>query len=54
MKVKELSNNWTTIHFPDRAIIKADLKYMSKEQIENFLDTDVEILPLVKGHYKAI
>ena len=53
MKVKELNNNWKSIHFWDRTIIKADLKYMSKEQIEHL--NNVKVRPdNVKGHYSAI
>lgn len=52
MKVKELNNNWKSIHFCDRTIIKADLKYMSQAQKEH-LD-NIPIVPdIAKGHYSA-
>lgn len=52
MKVKELNNNWKSIHFSDRVIIKVDLKYMSQAQKEH-LDNITIVPDIAKGHYSA-
>ena len=53
VKVKELNENWKVIWFCDRAIMKCDLKYMSKEQIERLNNVYVKS-DIAKGHYRAV
>ena len=40
MKVKDF-NNWKRVVFNDRVILKSDMEYMSAEQKENLLNTEV-------------
>ena len=51
MKLKDCMN-WKAVHFEDRTILKADLKYLSAWQQESLQETEVKPMS-TKGHYKA-
>ena len=51
MKLQDVKQ-WKAVIFKDRTILKQDVQYMSADQIQQLMETDIEPTDR-KGYYKS-